>query len=89
MHAFLEKWGLINFNVAPEFKPQRHSLLKETSYQKVLVNATNKHHLTKNETEYINNLQDAPSESTAVADDDFRPLLDRMSLRNLNLLTAK
>ena len=58
VHAFLEKWGLINFNVQPELKPLRPSLLKESTYSKVLINATNAHHLTKNETEYLNNLFD-------------------------------
>jgi len=56
----------------------------------VLVNATNKHHLTKNETEYLSNLCDVPSESTAVAEDDLlKPLIDKVSVRKLNLLTAK
>ena len=55
----------------------------------MLVNATNKHHLTKNENEYLNNLHDVPSESTAVAEDDLRPLITNVSIRKLNLLTAK
>ena len=58
VHAFLEKHGLINFNVDPETKPQKMSLLKESTYSKVLINATNKHNLIKNETEYLNNLFD-------------------------------
>lgn len=58
VHAFLEKWGLINFNVQPELKPVRPSLLKENTYSKVLINATNMHHLTKNEGEYLQNLFD-------------------------------
>ena len=58
VHAFLEKWGLINFNVQPELKPVHRSLLKESTYSKVLINATNMHHLTKNETEYLANLFD-------------------------------
>lgn len=63
VHAFLEKWGLINFNVQPELKPLRPSLLKESTYSKVLINATNAHHLTKNETEYLNNLFDVDQET--------------------------
>jgi hypothetical protein len=63
VHAFLEKWGLINFNVKPEMKPQRLSLIKETTYNKVLINATNKHHLTKNENEYLYNLYDVDQPS--------------------------
>lgn len=58
VHAFLEKWGLINFNVQPELKPVRPSLIKESTYSKVLINATNALHLTKNETEYLSNLFD-------------------------------
>ena len=41
VHAFLEKWGLINFNVQPDLKPHKMSLLKENTYSKVLINATN------------------------------------------------
>lgn len=68
VHAFLEKWGLINFNVQPELKPQRRSLLKESTYSKVLINAANMHHLTKNETEYLSNLFDVtdPAEPRSV-----------------------
>ena len=58
VHSFLEKWGLINFNVQPELKPQRRSLIKESTYSKVLINAANTHHLTKNEQEYLGNLFD-------------------------------
>jgi len=45
VHAFLEKWGLINFNVSPDLKPHKISLIKETTYDKVLINAANKHAL--------------------------------------------
>ena len=58
MHAFLEKWGLINFNVQPDQKPIKMSLIKESAYNKVLINAANKHALSKNETEYLANLFD-------------------------------
>lgn len=64
VHAFLEKWGLINFNVQPELKPVRPSLLKENTYSKVLINATNMHHLTKNEGEYLQNLFDVRDSET-------------------------
>lgn len=92
VHAFLEKWGLINFSVQPELKPQRFSLIKEVSYSKVLVNATNKHHLTKNEGEYLSTLYDV--ESTAVDQSEDKPqpvkrLIDQDCLRKLNLITAK
>lgn len=43
VHSFLEHWGLINFNVDPYSKPHKLSVIKETSYNKVLVNAANKH----------------------------------------------
>lgn len=92
VHAFLEKWGLINFNVQPEFKPQSFSLIKETTYNKVLINATNKHHLTKNETEYLGNLYQMPDESTTAMDateDKNQFLIDKDCLRKINLLTAK
>ena len=39
------------------------SLLKENTYSKVLINATNKEHLTKNENEYIGNLFDIEEQS--------------------------
>ena len=45
VHAFLEMWGLINFQVEPYYKPHKFSLLKESSYSKVLINAANKHYL--------------------------------------------
>jgi hypothetical protein len=47
VHAFLEKWGLINFQVAPENKPHNFALLKESSYNKVFINAANKQFLSK------------------------------------------
>ena len=34
------------------------SILKESSYNKVLINAANKYYLAKNEDEYLNNLFD-------------------------------
>lgn len=43
VHSFLEHWGLINFNVDPYAKPHKISVIKEASYNKVLVNAANKH----------------------------------------------
>ena len=43
VHAFLEQWGLINFNVDPFKKPHKISVIKETSYNKVLVNSANKY----------------------------------------------
>ena len=100
IHAFLEKWGLINFNVQPDLKPHKMSLLKENTYSKVLINATNREHLTKNENEYIGNLfdtEDASVVSTNV--DQSSPVLEKRpkqpgaisaaSLRKINLLTAK
>jgi hypothetical protein len=45
VHAFLEMWGLINFQVEPYYKPHKFSLLKESSYSKVLINSANKHYL--------------------------------------------
>ena len=48
VHAFLETWGLINFSVEPYLKPHKFSLLKESQYSKVLINAANKHYLGNN-----------------------------------------
>ena len=57
VHAFLEKWGLINFQgVNPALKPHKMSLIKESSYDKVLINAANKNILQKNEMEYADGL---------------------------------
>ncbi len=58
VHAFLEQWGLINFNVQPYLKPHKISIIKESSYNRVLINSANKHFLSKNEDEYLNNLFD-------------------------------
>ena len=57
VHAFLEKWGLINYQgVQPAFKPHKMSLIKESSYDKVLINAANKNILEKSEMEYAHSL---------------------------------
>jgi hypothetical protein len=57
VHAFLEKWGLINFSgIQPAYKPHKMSLIKESCYDKVLINAANKNFLQKNEMEYANAL---------------------------------
>ena len=47
VHAFLETWGLINFSVEPYLKPHKYSLLKESNYSRLLINAANKHFLSK------------------------------------------
>ena len=76
------------------------SLLKENTYSKVLINATNKEHLTKNENEYIGNLFDIEEQSMISTNiDQSSPVLDKKpkqpktisaaSLRKINLLTAK
>jgi hypothetical protein len=57
VHAFLEKWGLINYQgVEPAYKPQKMSLIKESAYDKVLINNANKNILEKCELEYANSL---------------------------------
>ena len=96
MHAFLGKWGLINFNVQPELKPQRRSLIKESTYSKVLINAANMHHLTKNEQEYLGNLFDVtvpdapvPCRQALPNNSDQLAKIDPACLRRINLLTAK
>lgn len=64
VHAFLEKWGLINFSVSPENKPYNFALLKESSYNKVFINSANKQFLTKNENEFLGNIFDASHEAS-------------------------
>lgn len=56
VHSFLEKHGLINFNVDPYMKPHKISVVREAAYDKVIVNAANRYYLQKNEEEYIDNL---------------------------------
>jgi hypothetical protein len=63
VHAFLETWGLINFSVEPYMKPHKFSLLKESSYSKVLINAANKHYICKDETITSLNIYTAKSEA--------------------------
>ena len=103
VHAFLEKWGLINFNVQPELKPVRPSLIKESTYSKVLINAANALHLTKNETEYLSNLFDVeaemvtqkalsqPNSEVKQSDQGISSLakIDPACFRRVNILTAK
>jgi hypothetical protein len=82
VHAFLETWGLINFSVEPYLKPHKFSLLKEAGYGRVLINAANKHQLTKNEG-VGSNLFDRGIGQEVVVEDNGG------TLRKLNLLTAK
>mmetsp|Transcript_45565 Transcript_45565/g.33312 ORF Transcript_45565/g.33312 Transcript_45565/m.33312 type:complete len:144 (+) Transcript_45565:451-882(+) len=81
VHAFLEHWGLINFNVEPYLKPHHIALVKEAGYSKVLVNAANKHQLAKNEEEFMQNLFDAP-----IVEEDHGAL---NIARKINILTSK
>ena len=77
VHAFLEKWGLINFNVQPDLKPHKMSLMKENTYAKVLINATNKNHLTKNENEYLGNLFDVDQSMVSTTADHSSPIIEK------------
>jgi len=43
----MEKHGLINFNVDPYMKPHRISVVRESAYDKVIVNAANRYYLRK------------------------------------------
>jgi hypothetical protein len=57
VHAFLEKWGLINYSgIDPSTKPHKMSLLKESAYDRVFVNAANKHNIQRNENEFSSSL---------------------------------
>ena len=84
VHGFLEKWGLINYvGVNPALKPHKMSLMRESSYDRVLINAANKDFLQKSELEYQNNLylkdtkNDSKTQATVCPD----------IMRKLNLLT--
>ena len=88
IHRFLELHGLINFNVDPERKPVNKELLRESCYDKVLINAANKHFLQKSENEYIHTLFDAP-ESVVTQEQTQECLIDPGCLRKINILTAK
>jgi len=62
-------------------------LLKAQSYDKVLINAANKHVLQRNENEYISALYDVPSETRDGTNETA--MIDPGCLRKINLLTAK
>ena len=77
------------------------SLLKENTYSKVLINATNQSHLAKNENEYLGNLFDVDQQSMMSTNaDNSAPIPDKprekklatinaACLRKINILTAK
>ena len=85
VHCFLEKWGLINYSgLQPNFKPHKMSLLKESSFDRVLINCANKDVLTRSEQEYANNLflVDSSGNTTNIEpSEDLR--------RKINFLTLK
>ena len=95
VHAFLERHGLINFSVAPDQKPLSKDLLKEATYNKVFINAANKHFLEKNENEYLSNLFEVSSIQTSAESPQEQSLaqpkrlVDAATIRKLNLLTCK
>jgi hypothetical protein len=64
LHAFLELWGLINFNVDPFQKPHKITLNREGSFTKYLVNAANKHFIERSEQEIMRNLGGTIDNST-------------------------
>lgn len=84
VHAFLEKWGLINFTAEPKFKPHKMSLMKEASYDKVLINAANKNSLSKNENEFKQNLVIKKGDNIVE-----KAMADPEIVRKLNILTSK
>lgn len=86
VHAFLEKWGLINYQgVEPAYKPQKMSLIKESAYDKVLINNANKNILEKCELEYANSLHLVDPRTSQA-----QPVkLDDALQRKLNILTLK
>lgn len=99
IHQFLEKQGLINFNVRPDEKPIAKDLVGDSTFNRVFINAANKHYVQKNEAEYLTNLY----ETTAAHSDQNTPavavqtkaqpveqpkLIDAGALRKINLISA-
>lgn len=87
VHAFLEKWGLINYSaLCPNKKPHKMFLLKESSYDQVFISIANKNVIQKSELEYSDcfYVQDSvtgESIQKAEINEDIQ--------RKLNLLTLK
>jgi hypothetical protein len=52
--------------VRPDEKPLSRDLIRESSYNKVFINAANKHFIQKNEQEYMHNL----FETSTIAESD-------------------
>lgn len=59
VHAFLEKYGIINFTQfgpqAVQEKPHNMFVMQETTFDKVHVNLANKASFKKNEGDFLNN----------------------------------
>ena len=84
VHAFLEKQGLINYSgIQPAYKPHKMSVIKESCYDKVFINAANKNILQKNEMEYASSLYLKSSEGKKKV--EILPDLKR----KINILTLK
>lgn len=52
----MERQGLINFNVRPDEKPMAKDLVADSTFNRVFINAANKHYVQKCESEYLSNL---------------------------------
>lgn len=94
VHQFLETHGLINFQVRPDEKPLAKELLSESRYNRVFINAANKHFIDKNQTEYLQHLSETVGTSAESPLDRSHEgpktrLLDAGSLRKLNLLSCR
>lgn len=86
LHAFLEQWGLINFNVDPFQKPHKITLNREGSYTKYLVNAANKHFIERSEQEIMKNLGNAPDSKPDGESENSVPIsID--TVKKINLLS--
>jgi hypothetical protein len=85
----LEKHGLINFNVSPQDKPHARQLFKASTYDKVLINASNKHLLQRSENDYMNQLFEVPVSDTQEATAEPKAMIDPACLRKINILTLK
>ena len=90
VHAFLEKYGIINFNqygpLGPYEKPHNIHQLKESNYDRLHINLANRHALVKSEREFTPNLYLKDQQSNlAVA--KVEPTED--VVRKVNLATLK
>ena len=91
IHQFLEKHGLINFNIRPDEKPMAKDLVGDSTFNRVFINAANKHFVQKNEAEYLTNLYETTASDQPTTENkkaDQPKLIDAGALRKINLISA-